>query len=375
MHALLLLLLRSPTMTALPPIVRAFHIAIAEAPLPANAQFPKFQFLGLNSVRTQPQLEILADQFDNLFHALHAIHNASWDSNANRPGILAAGTNFNELHQAHLATYQPSFYCAVDAQHVINQGDHRLINLKTLIALAHPHAGDNPATAQRVLITWLQTRVMADPQAPPPVYGALVNTVEFFTGTMGSEYTPTDFIAAIEGCAVPGADTPADKLRLAKMKLRGPARQLLRAGQGFNIMDWEQFKDALKARFEPVLDPVQTSIAFRSASQRPGKSVQCYLARLRDLASKWEQTQPPIDDGDHAKRNAREQLMNSEMLVQFLRGLDKKYKKYVTLQCPAALPTAVKYAQAEEAETLAETTQALHIAALLSSEATAECYA
>lgn len=57
-------------------------------------------------------------------------------------------------------------------------------------------------------------------------------------------------------------------------------------------MDWEQFKEALKARFEPVLDPVQTSLQFRSASQRAGESVQCYLARLRDLATKWEQTLP-----------------------------------------------------------------------------------
>jgi hypothetical protein len=178
----------------------------------------------------------------------------------------------------------------------------------------------------------------------------VANLVEFWKGEQGG-ISVYDFFETIDEAAEMGRLSTKDKLRLARLKIRGTAKsfystQLELKGDDVEYADF-------KAAFIQIFKDKQTDqynyTRLQNASQERDDSPEIYLDRLRKLGQRTvQQTGDPVEQA----------ILNREadkiLLAAFINGLSGVPGKQVRLQMPGTIDKAVNMAivatNAERAE-------------------------
>lgn len=178
--------------------------------------------------------------------------------------------------------------------------------------------------------------------AKAPTIGGLLTALDPFTGAP-KECIHTYF-DAIERAAIIGQWTDAQRLAIAKLLLKGEAYHYLDANPDIQKeTNYDTFKKALIERFEPTEALSRALSNLMSTAQKPHETVDEYATRLK-LAGKKAFRKGK----DDTETKARKDMLDENMLAQFMRGLHKSIRRQVLSRAPKDLEEAIKTAKDEE---------------------------
>lgn len=181
------------------------------------------------------------------------------------------------------------------------------------------------------------------------LWNATMEALEPFFGSdqVDDSSALDDFLISINSAAALLQLTDDQLRSVIILKLRGPARQILRGRPSLASGTSAELIAALTAHFRPPIDRYSACTKFRECTQLPTETVSEYLTRLRELAIRYLNSRPPPPE---AHQEAILAQMEDEILHIFLRGLDPRFRKFVQLQGPKTVDTALSLAQQEELE-------------------------
>jgi hypothetical protein len=168
----------------------------------------------------------------------------------------------------------------------------------------------------------------------------VANLVEPWRGDSNS-VPVTDFFESIDEAAEMGRLTAKDKVHLAKLKLRGPAKLFYTAQSDLRADDvtYTNFRTAFVNRFKDKHTDQYNCSRLQTASQEKNESPEVFLDRLRKLC------QRTIRRSENAVEQA---VINQEadrrMLAAFINGLIGTPGKHVRLQMPENIDKALNMA-------------------------------
>ena len=179
----------------------------------------------------------------------------------------------------------------------------------------------------------------------PPVAVAtkdmwVVNLIEPWKGDSNS-ISATEFFESINEAAEMGHLSSKDKVRIARLKLKGPAKLFYLAQPQLKADDisFEEFRTAFKERFKDKHTDHYHYVRLQNASQEKNESPEAYLDRLRKLC------QRTICSSNNAVEQA---VINREadrrLLAAFINGLIGLPGKQVRMQMPDNIDKALNMA-------------------------------
>lgn len=185
---------------------------------------------------------------------------------------------------------------------------------------------------------------------------SILNSVDNFPGGPGAD--PDDFLEALDGAfnliqssPVPGggelpALEDAYKCNTLRLKLRSEARAWVRSEADLaTLNNWDQLKARFLARFRPAASLVQLQNLFKNCVQRYGESPAAFATRLRAAGQEIAKARPVTAVA--AEQKARRELMEYDILAQFLNGLLPSIARFVNARSPTTIAAAIKAADEE----------------------------
>lgn len=177
----------------------------------------------------------------------------------------------------------------------------------------------------------------------------VTNTIAGFLGLIpsftGSEefLTPAQFIESIEEVSQLAGWTDAEKLLIAKTRIKGGASEFLSNHHDVRqVRAFETFKKYFLEYFEKQLPLAVKLQQFTSCKQKAGESVKQYAGRVKNLAFDYLQ-------GANFEIPEVESIADKTRLSQFLSGLNVKLQRAVLSHNPTTLEKAIEVAILEEA--------------------------
>ena len=168
----------------------------------------------------------------------------------------------------------------------------------------------------------------------------VANLVEPWKGDHSS-VSVHEFFEAIDEAAEMGRLSSKDKVRLARLKLRGVAKSFYSTQQGLkgDDVEYADFKANFVQRFKDKQVDQYHYTRLHNASQEKDESPEMYLDRLRKLCQKTvPQTENPVEQAI-LNREAEKRL-----LAAFISGLRGVPGKHVRIQMPDTLEKALNMA-------------------------------
>jgi len=168
----------------------------------------------------------------------------------------------------------------------------------------------------------------------------VVNLVEPWRGGSDS-ITATEFFESINEAAEMGHLSSKDKVRIARLKLKGPAKQFYLAQPQLKADDisFEEFKKAFKERFKDKHTDHYHYVRLQSASQEKSESPEAFLDRLRKLCQ-----QTVRNSNDAVEQAVINKEADRRLLAAFINGLIGQPGKQVRMQMPENIDKALNMA-------------------------------
>jgi hypothetical protein len=158
----------------------------------------------------------------------------------------------------------------------------------------------------------------------------VTNLVEIWRGEQGS--VPVhEFFEAVDEAAEMGRLSTKDKLRLARLKLKGVAREFYTTQPGLkgDDVEYADFKAAFVQRFKDKQTDQYNYTRLQNASQEKNESPEIFLDRLRKLCQRTiKRTENPVEQAI-LNREAEKRLLAA--FINELRGGPGKHGR---LQMP-----------------------------------------
>jgi hypothetical protein len=181
---------------------------------------------------------------------------------------------------------------------------------------------------------------MAQPH--PHVSVSSAGLVENFTGV--GRPSIEVFVKSVERAGALGDWDDAQKIGLAKLKMRGPAAEYLESDPTLDdIQVWNDFRTQLINRYKDRTTLANATNQFTACTQKPGELAADYATRLRLAGSKML-----VPGANAAETAVRKQVLNEQMNAQFQRGLREGIRRFVQSRAPANLEEAIAIATQEE---------------------------
>lgn len=185
-----------------------------------------------------------------------------------------------------------------------------------------------------------------DPPPPNPQL-TLLSSIDNFSGDEDSSaLTIKGFVDLINTAAAIGGWADEMSCRVARLKLRGAARQFLEGSPELAAeKNWKTFSDALFARFRTAESSTTLATRFYGRDQRAGESPQSYAAALKQLAALLNESMGEPRTAE--MRDERRQWVANTTRDKFVRGLRPEYRRFVQVRQPKTLEEAIKSAVEE----------------------------
>ena len=163
-----------------------------------------------------------------------------------------------------------------------------------------------------------------------------------FSGT-DTGVSVKDFVRAVQAAGKLTNCNDNQLAEIAKLKFTTLANDFLEAHPDLENATWTQLSKELLTRFGDNEDPQEKRYALKDCVQKPSESVRDYLTRLRQLGHKTiKQTD------DLTEKRIRTEIMEDELLSQFLRGLKLDLQHPTYSSRPKTLNQAADFAAREE---------------------------
>ena len=158
----------------------------------------------------------------------------------------------------------------------------------------------------------------------------VVNLVEPWKGD-SSSISATEFFESINEAAEMGKLSSKDKVRIARLKLKGPARLFYLAQPQLKADDisFEEFRTAFTERFKDKHTDHYNYVRLQNASQERNESPEAFLDRLRKLCQ-----QTIRSSNDAVEQAVINREADRRLLAAFINGLIGLPGKQVRLQMP-----------------------------------------
>lgn len=200
----------------------------------------------------------------------------------------------------------------------------------------------------------LSTRVQGPQVATMPMSGlnsAVLQSIDAYSGDDPS-YGYSEFINSLLIASDIAGLTGPQRCAIFRLKLRGTARQFLGSDPELPVLNnWDELVAAFRMRFSETEDFYSLSEVFRNCKQKAGETVAQFAGRLMRAAQKMNIARgKPLNTTERPELMVRRDLLKEDTLIQFLKGLDPRIRKFVQLRSPKTIQEAIKIAQVEELE-------------------------
>lgn len=166
-----------------------------------------------------------------------------------------------------------------------------------------------------------------------------IDSIPIFDGTT----SVNDYFNLIDETALLAGWTVAQKTSIARLKLRGPAKEFLESDEAIKTANWEALKEYFYSQFKPVTIPGQALQNFLKCVQTPYQSAREYLVRLKILGARMAKL------SDNAAERAFQQAkLQQDILQQFIFNLRMPVRQRVLSKNPQTLREALEVAEMEE---------------------------
>jgi len=185
-------------------------------------------------------------------------------------------------------------------------------------------------------------KVIPKTETPAQINNVLIgiDSIPNFEGHSSIE----EFLSIIEETAVLANWSEEQRLSVARLKLRGQAKQLLEAEPTLkNTKQWKDLKEALQNQFTKHFVSGSAMKQFIECKQRMGESCRQFLTRLKILGNRTLKL-TRIPGTDQIIKTKLEQDITS----QFVLGLCLPIKQRVLSANPTGLEDALEIAEREE---------------------------
>lgn len=186
-------------------------------------------------------------------------------------------------------------------------------------------------------------------QAPPRDPNVNLNIsnqaylVPKYTGT--GDPSLESYIEAMEITKVLSGWTPEQMLSVSKLRLGGPASDLIRANAA-TLTTWERIKKALRSRFKPRIPRHILEQKLTSCSQKKGENVSEFATRLRLIG---RQITESLLEEPTVRNIAAAEAIDERLFLHFVNNVRRDIKRFVLVQKPVDLQMALDAAIIEEA--------------------------
>ncbi|KAE8742531.1 hypothetical protein FOCC_FOCC011941 [Frankliniella occidentalis] len=312
-----------------------------------------------------------------MFKELHATLAESWRASA---AVASVGSRFLRVYPPTGYGGRPAIHYAATSNDVYQADEDRFfLDLRAVLVNVAPaieDPKDPPAGVFQAFVSWyvrqqeiarLEALAAKKAEEERIMNAAVVlGSVEPFSGEPEGGYGVQAFLQAVSMAADLAKLVEAEKCQLCRLKLRGAAREFLETDPDLPaLQSWGELSKRLLQRFAPADDVYTLSTQFHAAKQRSNESVAAFASRLQRLGARWNEARGPTTDADKAVRRA---ILAEMVLNQFVQGLDSRYRKYVQIQRPADIEQALRFAKAEELDSISN---GLRSVALVSSRSPA----
>jgi len=157
----------------------------------------------------------------------------------------------------------------------------------------------------------------------------------------GTGISAVEFFESVDEAAELGKLTAKDKVRLAKLKLRGAARLFYSAQPELRADDitFENFRTAFINRFQDKHTDQYHYARVQNASQEKNESPEVFLDRLRKLCQRTVRS-----SGNPIEQAVINQEADRRLLAAFINGLIGVAGKQVRMQMPSNIDKALNMA-------------------------------
>ena len=183
---------------------------------------------------------------------------------------------------------------------------------------------------------------MSDPDSEWSVLSA----IDTFAGD-AEGISVREFVDLINIAGTLGKWADATRCQVARLRMRGAARQLLESDPEINTtVIWPTFVTALKERFKSRETTTTLAQRFYQCDQRTGESVMEYATRIKRLSNQLNESYGT--PANTTERDVRRTMMAANTKEVFMRGLNSKIRRQVLSRDPATLEVAITAAIQEE---------------------------
>lgn len=159
---------------------------------------------------------------------------------------------------------------------------------------------------------------------------ACLSSIDTFSGDLDT-LDVRDWIQQIDHAGVLASWDPSQHCQVAKLKMRGAARDFLSTNPDLPLMrDWEEFKKHIFARFHVQETTMMLTQKLTSATQQRGESARAFASRLQRIANRLNESRGPPKN--NAERDLRRSIINADVCAQFLKGLSPNIRSLVRVQ-------------------------------------------
>lgn len=155
--------------------------------------------------------------------------------------------------------------------------------------------------------------------------------------------TIREFIKSVSAVGKLTKCTDEQLAELAKLKLTGLANAFLESQPELEVLHWTALSASLKTRFGDPEGPQAKRYLLRDCTQNNSETVRDYLIRLKQIG--YLTIKPTEND---TEKKIREEIMQEELLEQFMRGININLRHAVYSANPTTLEKAAVEAQRQE---------------------------
>lgn len=185
------------------------------------------------------------------------------------------------------------------------------------------------------------------PETPPPEtvhvnIGGMLAFVDDFSGD-ASSVSAARYFESIEEAALLGNWSPVHQAGIARLKLKGPAREFLEGETELKTANYATLKKAILECFARRDTSIARNSALLTCVQRPAETVQQYATRLKIVGRSTL-----ITTQSEEENAVRKKVLEETLLGRFVEGLRGHFKRFVMHADPKTFKDAVELAEREE---------------------------
>lgn len=176
----------------------------------------------------------------------------------------------------------------------------------------------------------------------PSFIGALA-MIPTFTGEKG-QATIRDFIKAVNAAGKLAGCSDEQLTEVAKLKIAGPASYFMDANPDLDSKPWNQLSEILLKNFEKSISIEKAYQKLRECKQQSDEEVKDFATRTKQIGVEIQYH----STGNETEKKLRKQMIDKELLAQFLIGLKPEIARFVATHHPETLTDAINRAEVEE---------------------------